>query len=136
MFRIAQVLSSIFVIIFTAASMSAIFFPETLGAASGFNPTSDYGLTNIRTLGAPLLMMAIVTAVGIYAKNWIYLVPASMYFLFNGSTRVISLFNEQYDDVMLRGLFLTFGLFVVSLWVLKQFRQVQNRPEQNHAAAV
>ena len=123
MTRIAQLVSVLFVVIFTVASMAAIFFPQNVGAASGFNPTSDYGLTNIRTLGAPLLMMAVVTAYGAYTRKWMLIIPASMYFLFNGLTRVLSVFNEQYDDVMLRGLFLTFTLFVTSLWVIKRFRQ-------------
>lgn len=122
MTRIAQLISVLFVLIFSTAAIAIIFFPQS-ATASGFNPTSDYGLTNVRTLGAPLLMMALVTAYGAFSKKWMVLVPASMYFLFNGLTRVISAFNEQYDDVMLRGLVLTFLLFAFSLWVIKQFRQ-------------
>ena len=123
MTRIAQLISVLFVLVFSTAAIAIIFFPQSMATASGFNPTSDYGLTNVRTLGAPLLMMAVVTAYGAFRKQWIVLVPASMYFLFNGLTRVISAFNEQYDDVMLRGLVLTFSLFALSLWVIKQFRQ-------------
>ncbi|TDF38230.1 hypothetical protein EYS14_11085 [Alteromonadaceae bacterium M269] len=122
MLRIAQALSILFVAIFVAASMTSIFLPETLGQASGFNPTTDYGLTNVRTLGAPLLSLAIITLLGARRKEWLLLLPASLYFFFNGSARVISLFFEQYDPVMLRGLVLTFGLFVLSQIALHTFR--------------
>ncbi|WDE09544.1 hypothetical protein [Thalassomonas haliotis] len=125
MLRIAQLISILFVGVLSTAAIAAIFFPGSVGAASGFNPTSDYGLTNIRTLGAPLLMMAVVTAVAAYSRKWLFLLPATLYFLFNGLTRVISLFNEQYDEVMLRGLFLTFGLFLLATWVLKMFYQAE-----------
>jgi len=128
MLRIAQFISILFVIIFTAAAIPVIFFPEFLGGISGFNPISDYGLTNIRTLGAPLLMMAIMTSIGAYTRNWLFLLPATIYFPLNGLTRVLSLFNEQYDVVMLRGLFLTFGLFILAIWVVKTFRVTENNP--------
>lgn len=123
MLRIAQIIAYLFVFIFSAAAFAAIFAPQTIGTASGFNPVSDYGLTNIRTLGAPLLMMAVVTAWGAYTKKPLLLVPAAMYFLFNGLTRVISLFNEQFDPVMYRGLGLTFILFALAIFVLKKFKQ-------------
>ncbi|WP_299494390.1 hypothetical protein [uncultured Shewanella sp.] len=122
MIRIAQLLSLCFTLIFLIAASASLFFPETIGQASGFNPISDYGLTNIRTLGAPLLSLAVVTSLALLRKDWILLLPASLYFLFNGSARVISLFNEQYDPIMLRGLMLTFGLFILSQLALHTFR--------------
>ncbi len=130
MTRIAQFISILFALVFVTAAIAIIFFPQAMGVASGFNPTTDYGLTNIRTLGAPLLMMAIVTGYGAYRKKWMLLLPATMYFLFNGLTRVLSLFNEQYDQVMLRGLVFTFTLFAIALWVIKQFRKNDHLPKQ------
>ena len=122
MIRIAQLLSICFTLIFLIAASASLFFPEKIGQASGFNPISDYGLTNIRTLGAPLLSLAVVTFLSLLRKDWILLLPASLYFLFNGSARVLSLFNEQYDPIMLRGLMLTFGLFILSQLALHTFR--------------
>jgi|GEM_PF-3002663 len=125
MVRLANIIASLFVIIFSAAGITATFFPQILGNTSGFNPISDYGLTNIRTLGAPLLMMAAISAYAIFAKNWILLAPACIYFLFNGMTRLISLFNEEYDPVMLRGIILTFSLFLLASWVIKTLKASQ-----------
>jgi len=84
-----------------------IFFPMMLSESVGFNPINDYGITNVRTIGAPTLSLAIITAIGAIRNEWLLILPASLYFLFNCSARVISLFVEQYDPIMIRGLVLT-----------------------------
>lgn len=131
MIRIAQLFSALFVLIFSAAAVGPIFFPAELGEISGFNPINDYGLTNIRTLGAPLLMMAVMTAIAVYTKRWVFLLPATIYFVSNGLTRVLSLFNEQYDSVMIRGLVITFALFGLALWSIAQFYK-ENQLSRQH----
>ncbi|WP_020412878.1 hypothetical protein [Microbulbifer variabilis] len=132
MIRFAQIISTIFVFIFTSAAIACIFFPGSISEASGFNAVSDYGLTNVRTLGAPLLMLAVVTAIGTFRRDWIILVPASLYFLFNGLTRVLSLLQEQYDPIMIRGLILTFVLFSLSLVVIYIFRKSKTNLKQTN----
>ncbi|TQV87588.1 hypothetical protein [Aliikangiella coralliicola] len=132
MIRFAQVLSAIFVVILLSAAITSIFFPEAINAAGGFNVTTDYGKTNLRTLGAPLLSLAIITIFAIYRKEWLLLLPASLYFFFNGSARVISLFNEQYDPVMIRGLVFTFSLFVLSQVALHIFRRASKDLNSSH----
>lgn len=132
--RLAQAFAFIFAIIFTIAAISAIFFPVSLSDASGFNPTSDYGITNVRTLGAPLLMLTVVTAFGAFRKDWIMIVPASLYFFFNGSSRIVSLVFEQYDPIMIRGLLLTFGLFVLSQLVIYILRKTRAANMKTSAA--
>ena len=103
-----------------------MLFPAAINETAGFNAVTDYGFTNLRTLGAPTLSLAIITAIGAYRREWLLLLPASMYFFLNGSARVISLFVEQYDPVMLRGLVLTFGLFVLSQIALHIFRLAES----------
>ena len=123
MLRFAQALCVLFVLIFLSASVSTIFFPRRFSDASGFNPTTDYAITNVRTLGAPLLSFAIVTTLGIVRRSWLLLLPASLYFLFNALARVISVLSEGYEPVMLRGLLLTFGLFALSQVAIYAFRR-------------
>ena len=125
MLRFAQALSLLFVVIFLAASVTAMFFPQRISDASGFNPTTNYAITNVRTLGAPLMSFAVVTTLGIVRRSWLLLLPGSLYFLFNGAARVVSLLTEGYEPVMLRGLLLTFGLFALSQVAIYIFR----RPE-------
>lgn len=125
MIRLAQFLSALFVIILGSAALTSIFSPMTIVEPSGFDVVSDYGITNLRTLGAPTLSLAIITAIGVIRKEWLLILPASMYFFFNFSARLISVFVEQYDPIMLRGLLLTFVLFVLSQVALHIFRRTE-----------
>ena len=125
MTRFAQFLSGLFVLVLGSAALTTIFFPDVINAPSGFNATTNYGFTNLRTLGAPTLSLAIITAIGAYRKEWLLLLPASMYFLFNWSARVISTFVEGYEPTMLLGLVFTFTLFVLSQVALHTFRRQQ-----------
>lgn len=125
MLRFAQFLSILFVLILGGAGITAIFFPLSINEAAGFNALSDYGITNLRTLGAPTLSLAIITAISLIRKDWLLILPASMYFLFNGSSRLISVFEEGYDPIMLRGLLLTFALFTLSQIALHIFRKAK-----------
>ena len=127
MIRFAQSLSLLFVLVLGGAGVTAMLFPVAINETAGFNAVTDYGFTNLRTLGAPTLSLAIITAIGAYRREWLLLLPASMYFFLNGSARVISLFVEQYDPVMLRGLVLTFGLFALSQIALHIFRLAENK---------
>ncbi|MCK0068171.1 hypothetical protein [Kordiimonas laminariae] len=133
MLRFAQLLSGLFVLVLGTSALTLIFAPDAVNLAAGFNANTDYGFTNMRTLGAPLLSIALITAIGALKKDWILLLPASLYFLFNGSARVVSLFNEQYDPVMLRGLLLTFGLFALSQLALQIFRRATKKIQTKDA---
>lgn len=128
MIRLAQALSALFVLVLGGAALTLIFSPQSVNEPSGFNAITDYAITNVRTLGAPLLSLAIITAIGAFRKDWILLLPASLYFLFNGSARVVSIFNEGWDPVMLRGLILTYGLFALSQVALQTFRKAATTP--------
>lgn len=123
MIRFSQVLSGLFVLVLGSAGLTTILFPEVINAPSGFNATSNYGFTNLRTLGAPTLSLAIITAIGAIKKHWLLILPASMYFLFNFSARVISVFVEGYEPTMLLGLVVTFTLFSLSQVALHTFRR-------------
>jgi len=125
MIRFAQVLSAVFVLVLGGAGITTMLSPMSINEATGFVAISDYGITNLRTLGAPTLALALITAIGLVRKDWLLILPASMYFFFNGSARVISLFAEQYDPIMVRGLILTFGLFALSQVALHIFRKAQ-----------
>ena len=83
MTRIAQLIAAIFVLVLGSAALVSLFSPMTVAGPSGFNPVDNYGLTNIRTLGAPTLVLAGITAFGIWKENWRLILPASAYFFTN-----------------------------------------------------
>ncbi|WP_420628888.1 hypothetical protein [Candidatus Leptofilum sp.] len=125
MTRLAQILCVLFVVVLGGAGLMTILNPVTMGETSGFNPVGAYGLTNVRTLGAPTLTLAIVTAIGALRKDWLLILPASLYFLLNGLARTISVLAEGYEPVMLRGLLLTTVLFALSQVALHIFRRTK-----------
>ncbi len=122
MTRAAQLLSVIFVIFLGGSGIASIFSPETIFESVGFEAVSNYGVTNLRTLGAPTLALAIITALGAYRKDWWLVLPASLYFLFNFSARLISVFAEGFEPIMVRGLILTSVLFILSQVAIYLFR--------------
>ena len=123
MLRAAQAIAALFVLVLGAASISNMFNPAAVAETAGFNPISNYGLTNMRTLGAPTLSLAIFTAIGIYRKEWLLIVPAAMYFGFNLTARLISVVAEGFEPVMTRGLLLTSTLLVLALISIYLFRR-------------
>ncbi|MBQ4835567.1 MULTISPECIES: hypothetical protein [Pseudoalteromonas] len=124
MIKLAQLLSAIFVLVLGSAALTAILFPTVINEPSGFNAVTNYGFTNLRTLGAPTLSLAVITAIGLYKKEWLLILPASLYFLFNFSARVISTITEGYEPIMLFGLMFTLTLFVLSQIALHSFRKL------------
>jgi hypothetical protein len=123
--RAAQILAGIFVLVLVAASVSNMFNPANVAETAGFNPTSNYGLTNMRTLGAPTLSIAIITAIGIYRKEWLLVLPAAMYFGFNLTARLISIAVEGFEPVMVRGLGITSALFILALVAVYLFNRIK-----------
>ena len=123
MIRLAQFLCVLFVFVLGSAGVASIFSPMTVFEPTGLDAVSNYGMTTLRTLGAPTLSLAIVTAIAAYRKEWLLILPASLYFLLNFSARLTSVFVEGYEPIMLRGLLLTSVLFVLSQVALHIFRR-------------
>ncbi|WP_310620924.1 hypothetical protein [Flexibacterium corallicola] len=122
MIRVSQILSGLFVLILGGAGITTMLFPELVNEPTGFNATTAYGLTNVRTLGAPTLALAVIALLGLVRRDWMLILPASLYFFLNFSARVISVFNEGYDPVMVKGLVITGTLFVLSQIAVHTFR--------------
>ena len=98
MVRVAQALAALFTLILGAAGLTLIFAPWVVEDGVGITAGSDYAITNFRTFGAPVLSIAVITAFGALHREWTLLLPASFYFLFNASARIISVFAEGLDQ--------------------------------------
>ena len=123
MIKFVQALSWGFVLVLGGAGLTIMLFPAAANEPAGFNVVTDYGLTNVRTLGAPTLALAITTAIGALRKEWLLVLPATLYFLFNATARVISVIVEGYSPVMLFGLLFTSALFAAAAFAVRTFRQ-------------
>ena len=122
MSRLAQILSGLFVLVLGGAALTSMFSPLSILEPSGWEIATNYGITNLRTLGAPTLSLAVITAIGAIRKEWLLILPAAMYFFFNFSARFISIFAEGFEPVMLRGLIITTVLVILSQVALHIFR--------------
>ena len=69
-------------------AMLYLFNPMAASGANGLDPVGEYGLTNMRTLAAPLLAMAVMAGIGTVKKNFVFVAPAALYFLFTALIRV------------------------------------------------
>ena len=125
MIRFAQVLAAVFVAVLASAGLTAMFAPDLIAEPSQFNVVTDYGTTNLRTLGAPTLSLAVITAIGAFRREWLLLLPAAMYFAFNLTARVTSVFVEGYESDMLRGLLFTGTLAILAQIALHTFRTAE-----------
>ena len=120
--RFLPILSWGFVLVLGSAGIMTMLFPAAVNEPAGFNAITDYGLTNVRTLGAPTLALAITTAIGTVRKEWILILPAAMYFLFNATARFISVLVDGYSPVMFTGLMFTSTMFALAAFVVWSMR--------------
>lgn len=126
MTRVAQGICLIFILMLGISGLTTMFMPTGFVDQVGFNPINNYAVTNVRTLGAPTLMMAIVTAIAALRKDWMLLLPASIYFALNFLARVTGAVVEGFEPVMTRGLILTAVLFILSQVAIYLFRTAKD----------
>ncbi len=125
--RAAQALSGLLALFLAAIGMLYTFNPSGVSAANNLLYETTFGATNMRTLAAPMLMMAIVTAIGAVRQDWKFLVPAAVYFLLTVVIRALGLALDGFDSGTLRGLAVAALLFVVAEVPVQVFRRAGAR---------
>lgn len=126
MTRIAQVLSGLLAAFLAFASLSTIFDPASL-ARVGIGSVEDFGITALRTLGAPVLMMSVMSAIALRTQNWRYLVPVAIYALINAVIRIGGLAMDGVHTSTIRGLVLAVVVFLVAEVALQLFRRAEKQ---------
>ena len=110
----AQILSGLLAAFLAFNAVLYVFNPMAAATASGLNPTTDFGVTNVRIQGASMLMLAIAAGIGAWKQNWLFLVPSVATFLFVALIRVFGMFADGVDPGTIRGLVLALVLFAVA----------------------
>lgn len=123
MTKAAQSLAGLMALFVAAIAVFYLFNPSAAAQANGFNPATDFGVTNTRTLAASMLMVSVTAMIGALRRDWVFLVPAALYFLFTALIRVFGLVMEGADPGTLRGLVLAVVLFAVAEFALQVFRR-------------
>ena len=128
MTRAAQILAGLLALFVAGFGLLYALNPLGASAANGLAPDTVFGMTNMRTLAAPMLMIALMTAIGAVRQSWEFLLPAALYFLFTALLRVLGLVADGFDTSTLRGLVLALVLFAVAEFALQIFRRPERRP--------
>ena len=123
----AQILSGLLAAFLAFNAFFYLFNPLAAGAASGLNPTTDFGVTNVRLQAGPLLMLALAAAAGAWKQNWIFLVPSVVTFLLFALIRVFGIFADGADIGTIRGLILAVVLFAVAEFCAIVFRRSERQ---------
>ena len=127
MIRAAQIAAAAVALASILFSIGILFNP--VGTASSLNWATDtpFGTTNLRTTAASLLMIAVTAGIGAVRKNWIFLLPAALNFLFTALIRVFGLVADGYDPSTLRGLFIALVFFAAAEFALQVFRKAERQ---------
>ena len=123
----AQILSGLLAAFLAFNAILYVFNPMTAAEASGLNPTTDFGVTNVRMQGASMLMLAIAAGIGAWKQNWLFLVPSVATFLFVALIRVFGMFADGVDPGTIRGLVLALVLFAVAEFAAIVFRRSERQ---------
>ncbi|MFT7108170.1 MAG: hypothetical protein ACJAVT_002704 [Yoonia sp.] len=125
MSKIAQTLSIVVALIFVALAALNLFSPVTAAAVRGLEPDGALGLTNIRLLAAPLLMIAVAAVAAAIKQNPVFLGPAVLYLMFSVVITVVGMFVDGGGADVLRGLGITVALLIFAEIPVQMFNRIK-----------
>ena len=123
----AQILSGLLAAFLALNALFYVFNPMAAAGASGLNPTTDFGITNVRMQGASMLMLSLATGVGAWKQNWLFLLPSVATFVFVALIRVFGMFADGVDPGTIRGLVLAVVIFAIAEFAAIVFRRSERR---------
>ncbi len=127
MIKLAQTLAGLLALFLASSALLFIFNPSGAASALGMTLEPGAGLTNMRANGAPMLMMAIASALGARTKKWEFLLPVALCFVLITIIRLLGLALDGFGPGTLRGLALAALVFGVAEFSLQVFRKSERR---------
>lgn len=131
MSEIAQIMSVLVALIFIAGAAFNIFNPTAAVASRSFEPIGDHGMTNIRLLAGPLLMVAVAAIAAAIKRNPVFLGPAVLYLMFGIVLQIVGLIVDGTDVGTIRAMIMTVAMLVFAEIPVQLF----NRANKAAAAA-
>lgn len=125
MSKIAQALSVLVALVFIALAVFNLFSPSDAAAIRGFEPIGELGMTNIRLLAAPLLMIALASVAAAIKQNPVFLGPAVLYLMFSIIIQIGGLIVDGMDSAVIRGLIISLVLLIVAEIPVQLFNRVK-----------
>lgn len=125
MTKIAQALSIAVALIFVALAAFNLFNPIGAGAVRGLEPDGALGVTNIRLLAAPLMMIALAAVAAAIKQNPVFLGPAVLYLMFSIVITVVGLVIDGSSPDILRGLGITIAMLIFAEIPVQMFNRIK-----------
>lgn len=125
MSKIAQALSLAVALIFVALAAFNLFNPVGAGGVRGLEPDGALGVTNIRLLAAPLLMIAVAAVAAAIKKNPVFLGPAVLYLMFSVVITAAGLVVDGGGPEIWRGLGVSVALLIFAEIPVQMFNRIK-----------
>lgn len=124
-------MSVLVALIFIAGGAVSIFNPEAAASARNFEPIGEFGITNLRLLAAPFLMIAVAAIAAAIKKNPVFLGPAVLFLMFGVVIQIGGLIVDGSSGDAIKGLIATIVMLIVAEIPVQLF----NRVNKNETAA-
>ena len=121
--KLIQILTGLLALILFGFAGLYLFNPLGASELNGLTPNDAYGVTNLRINAAPLAAFGLMAAIGAVKKNFVFIAPAALYFLFTALIRVVGLIVDGAHSDTIRGLVLAVVLFIVAEICLQVFKK-------------
>jgi hypothetical protein len=128
---IARVLSGVVAAIMLYLGVRYMFTPDALSGITNITADNAFGASNIRAMGAPLLAIGLVTAIGAVKVSSAFLTPAPLYLLMLILSRIVTLAMDGAGDGVINALILATVFFAVTEFAV----QVVKKSEKARASA-
>lgn len=123
--RASQILAGLVAAILIFLGLRYMFAPDAVQSISALMPENDFGRSNVRAMGAPLIMIGVLTGIGAVKAAYAFLRPVALYFLMLIVSRIVTIVADGSDPAVIRALVLAVVLFVVSEGAMQVMRRIE-----------
>ena len=112
--KVTQILTGLLALILFGFAGLYLFNPLGASELNGMIPNDAYGITNMRVNAAALASFGVMAAIGAVKKDFVFVAPAALYFLFVILIRLLGLALDGGHSDTIRGLVLAIVLFIIA----------------------
>ena len=123
MIRPAQILLGVVAAILLFLGLKFVFAPDSISAITALTADDGFGRSNIRAMGAPLIMLAIIGSIGAVKASFAYTLPVPLYFLMLIIARIVTLATDGSSPGVVKALIVAIVFFAVTEFALQVFKK-------------
>ncbi len=124
---ISQILAGLVALVLLFLGVRYMFTPDALSSFTSLTPDNEFGKSNIRAMGAPLLMLGILTGIGAIKAAHEFLRPVALYFLMLIIARIVTIVADGSDATVIRALVVAVVFFVVSEGAMQVMKRLEKQ---------